>query len=124
MSDPMAAVESIGRQKGVGLWTWRLVWFLRAMAAFSLLKGLYHWAVVVGFGEQASSVFETSSTAWQGATIFFAGIDLVAAGGLWLVGGWGGAGGGAPAALPASAGAGSAPLSRGGLVGSGWWRAW
>ena len=86
----MAAVESIGRQKGVGLWTWRLVWFLRAMAAFSLLKGLYHWAVVVGFGEQASSVFETSSTAWQAATIFFAVIDLVAAVGLWLAAAWGG----------------------------------
>src|SRR5207237_7603119 len=90
MSDPMAAVESIGRQKAVGLWTWRLVWFLRAMAAFSLLKGLYHWAVVVGFGEQASSVFETSSTAWQAATIFFAVIDLVAAVGLWLAAAWGG----------------------------------
>ena len=86
----MAAVDSIGRQKGVGLWTWRLVWFLRAMAAFSLLKGLYHWAVVLGFGEQASSVFETSSTAWQAATIFFAVIDLVAAVGLWLAAAWGG----------------------------------
>ena len=86
----MAAVESIGRQKGVGLWTGRLVWFLRAVAALSLLKGLYHWAVVVGFGEHASSMFETSSTAWQAATIFFAVIDLVAAVGLWLAAAWGG----------------------------------
>ena len=86
----MAAVESIGRQKGLGLWTGRLVWFLRGVAALSLLKGLYHWAVVVGFGEHANSIFETSSTAWQAATIFFAVIDLVAAVGLWLAAAWGG----------------------------------
>ena len=90
MSDPMAAVEGIGRQKGTGLWTGRLVWFLRGMAAVSLLKGLYHWAVVVGVADPASSVFETSSTAWQAATIFFAVIDLVAAVGLWLAAAWGG----------------------------------
>src|SRR5437764_10235974 len=90
MSDPMAAVEGIGRQKGTGLWTGRLVWFLRGMAAVALLKGLYHWAVVVGVADPASSVFETSSTAWQAATIFFAVIDLVAAVGLWLAAAWGG----------------------------------
>jgi hypothetical protein len=90
MSDPMAAVEGIGRQKGTGLWTGRLVWFLRAMAAVSLLKGLSHWAVVVGIGEGSSLLFETSSTAWQSATIFFAVIDLVAAVGLWLAAAWGG----------------------------------
>ncbi len=90
MSDPMAAVEGIGQQKGTGLWTGRLVWFLRGMAAVSLLKGLYHWAVVVGLGDGSSSVFETSSTAWQAATIFFAVIDLVAAVGLWLAAAWGG----------------------------------
>src|SRR5207248_273646 len=89
MSDPMAAVEGIGRQKGAGLWTGRLVWFLRAMAIVSLLKGLYHWAAVVGIGDPSSSVFETSSTAWQAATIFFAVIDLVAAVGLWLAAAWG-----------------------------------
>src|SRR6266699_2169854 len=88
MSDPM--VEGIGQQKGTGLWTGRLVWFLRGMAAVSLLKGLYHWAVVVGLGDASSSVFETSSTAWQAATIFFAVIDLVAAVGLWLAAAWGG----------------------------------
>src|SRR5262249_58619115 len=84
MSDPMAAVEGIGRQKGSGLWTGRLVWFLRAMAGVSLLKGLYHWAAVIGMGDDAGSLFEASSTAWQAATLFFAVIDLVAAVGLWL----------------------------------------
>src|SRR5437588_485690 len=90
MSDPMAAVEGIGRQTATGLWTNRLVWFLRAMAAMSLLKGLYHWAVVVGVGQGGSSIFEASSTAWQAATIFFAVLDLVAAVGLWLAAAWGG----------------------------------
>src|SRR5260370_12322082 len=92
MSGPMAEVEGIGRKKGAGLWTGWLVWFLRAMAAVSLLKGLYHWAVVVGIGDNSSSIFEASSTAWQAATIFFAVIDLVAAVGLWLAAVWGGGG--------------------------------
>jgi hypothetical protein len=90
MSDPMAAVEGIGRQKGSGLWTGRLVWFLRAMAGVSLLKGLYHWAAVIGMGDDAGSLFEASSMAWQAATVFFAVIDLVAAVGLWLAAVWGG----------------------------------
>ena len=90
MSDPMAAVEGIGRQTATGLWTNRLVWFLRAMATLSLLKGLYHWAVVVGVGQGGTSIFEASSTAWQAATIFFAVLDLVAAVGLWLAAAWGG----------------------------------
>src|SRR5260370_31602743 len=103
MSGPMAAVEGIGRQKGAGLWTGRLVWFLRAMAAVSLLKGLYHWAVVVGIGDNSSSIFEASSTAWQAATIFFAVINLVAAVGLALAAGSGRAACPPPPAHPAPA---------------------
>ncbi len=90
MSDPMAAVDGIGQRQQVGVWTVRLVWFLRAMAAIALLKGLYHWSVVIGIGDRAASTFETSSIAWQAATIFFAVIDLVAAIGLWLTAAWGG----------------------------------
>ena len=90
MSDPMAAVGGIGQRQQVGVWTVRLVWFLRAMAAIALLKGLYHWSVVIGIFDRATSTFETSSTAWQAATIFFAVIDLVAAIGLWLTAAWGG----------------------------------
>ena len=90
MSDPMAAVGGIGRGQPLGVWTARLVWFLRAMAGVSLVKGLYHWSVVIGIGDGATSSFETSSIAWQAATIFFAVIDLVAAIGLWLAAAWGG----------------------------------
>ncbi|MGB8638580.1 MAG: DUF6163 family protein [Pseudolabrys sp.] len=75
--------------RSIGRWTRRLVLFLRAMAAISMFKGLYHWAQVcgIGFGETLS--FEYHSIAWQTATVFFAVIDLVAAIGLWLAAAWG-----------------------------------
>jgi hypothetical protein len=71
-------------------WTRRFVLFLRAMAALSLLKGLYHWGMIVGIGHGVFSAFETNSTAWQAATIYFSVIDPVAAVGLWLAAAWGG----------------------------------
>lgn len=74
---------------GVGLWTRRLVLFLRVMAVLSMLKGLYHWSRVCGIGVDDSQLFELHSIAWQTATVFFAVIDLVAAVGLWLAAAWG-----------------------------------
>jgi uncharacterized membrane protein (DUF2068 family) len=59
------------------------------MAALSLLKGLYHWAVVCGIIEGAPGGFEAQPLPWQTATVFFAVIDLVAAVGLWLAAAWG-----------------------------------
>jgi Family of unknown function (DUF6163) len=84
-TDPMAGTEGIGERR-VGEWTGRLVWFLRAMAALSLIQGLYHWSVVIGI---VGPPFEGASTSWQAATMFFAVIDLVAAVGLWLAAAWG-----------------------------------
>ena len=73
-----------------GRWTERLVIFLRAMAGVSMLKGLYHWAVVCGIGEGAGTSFGAKGAiAFQTATVFFAVIDLVAAVGLWLAAAWG-----------------------------------
>ena len=69
-------------------WTERLVVFLRVMAVFSMLKGLYHWAAVCGFIGEAGG-FEAHAQAWQATTAFFSVIDLVAAVGLWLVAPWG-----------------------------------
>src|SRR5262252_11234593 len=69
-------------------WTERLVLFLRLMAIFSMLKGLYHWAAVCGF-IGADGGFEAHIQSWQATTIFFSVIDLVAAVGLWLVAPWG-----------------------------------
>jgi hypothetical protein len=73
-----------------GPWTRRLVLFLRIMAGVSMLKGLYHWSLVLGIGDGTGSTFESAAMPWQAATIFFAVIDLVAAVGLWLAAAWGG----------------------------------
>ena len=70
-------------------WAFWLVVYLRVMAAISLCKGLYHWAVVCGFVEGAPGGFEAQTLPWQTATVFFAVIDLVAAIGLWLAAAWG-----------------------------------
>ncbi len=64
--------------------------FLRIMAVVSMIKGIYHWSLVLGIGDGAGSTFEQASMPWQAATIFFAVIDLVAAVGLWLAAAWGG----------------------------------
>jgi fatty acid desaturase len=75
-------------EEGAGLWTRRLVFFLRVMAGISMIKGLYHWTDVCGIGA-SSEPFENHSIAWQSATVFFAVLDLVAAVGLWLAAAWG-----------------------------------
>jgi len=92
LNDPGRTLEPVHAdedQAPEGFWTARLVLFLRVMAGFSLLKGLYHWAIVCGIGTAPESGFETHSMAWQTATVFFAVIDLVAAVGLWLTAAWG-----------------------------------
>jgi hypothetical protein len=90
MSDPMNALDRSEVAEPEGRWTARFMLFLRAMAGLSLIKGLYHWALVIGIGQGPFSAFETSSPAWQAATIYFSVIDLVAAVGLWLAAAWGG----------------------------------
>jgi hypothetical protein len=90
VSDPLAALDQFGQRETRGLWTNRLIWFLRAMAAMSMIKGLYHWAVIIGIGDGPGSTFETSPIAWQAATMFFAVLDPVAGVGLWLAAAWGG----------------------------------
>jgi hypothetical protein len=90
VTEPIAAPERLSRSDDRGRWTTRLIWFLRAMASVAMAKGLYHWSVVLGIGDDAGAIFETSPIAWQAATMFFAVIDLVAAVGLWLAAAWGG----------------------------------
>ena len=84
--DPVHAGEEEGL---VDRWASRLVLFLRVMAAISLLKGLYHWAIVCGFYSPCDIQFEDVPTPLQSATVFFGVIDLVAAVGLWLAAPWG-----------------------------------
>jgi len=84
--EPVHADEDIA---GHEEWAFRLVMFLRAMAGVSLIKGLYHWAIVCGVGAPTPAGFEADPTSYQVATVFFAVIDLVAAVGLWLAAPWG-----------------------------------
>ncbi|MDQ8726156.1 DUF6163 family protein [Bradyrhizobium sp. LHD-71] len=72
-----------------GVWTRRLVMYLRVMAGVAMLKGLYHWGQVTGFIGDEADAFINQPVAWQSATIYFAVIELVAAVGLWLATPWG-----------------------------------
>ena len=90
MSEPYSILQPVHTVEQTGVWTQRLILFLRIMASPSLLKGLYHWAVVCGIGDGADGTFESGPPPWQAATVFFAVIDLVAAVGLWLAAAWGG----------------------------------
>jgi Family of unknown function (DUF6163) len=89
MSDPIRAINQLQAEDGEG-WTRWLIVYVRVLACLSLLKGLYHWLVICGIGDGATSTFENAPLAWRAATIFFAVIDLVAAVGLWLAAAWGG----------------------------------
>ena len=91
-ADDLKGLDPVHEDEGevsVGIWTRRLVLFLRVMAGLSMIKGLYHWSRVCGIGVDVPEYFEAHSIAWQVATVFFAVIDLVAAVGLWLAAAWG-----------------------------------
>jgi Family of unknown function (DUF6163) len=89
MDDPDQPVHAGDEGMPPDLWAQRLVTFLRAMAAVSMLKGLYHWAIVCGIDAPTPGGFADYPTPYQSATAFFAVIDLVAAVGLWLAAPWG-----------------------------------
>jgi fatty acid desaturase len=96
MTDPITTaqtqtIEPVRARKdsSQGPWTRRLVLFLRVMAVLSMIKGLFHWSVVLGIGEGPDTQFAGNSVPWQTATVYFAVIDLVAAVGLWLAAVWG-----------------------------------
>ena len=85
----LAPVQAADESKDQYRWTRWLVLFLRVMAVVSMMKGLYHWSVVLGIGEGPDTNFSTQTVPWQTATVYFAIIDLVAAVGLWLAAVWG-----------------------------------
>jgi hypothetical protein len=92
MTDPSRSLEPVRVEATtavVGGWTGYLIWFLRAMAGLSMLKGLYQWSHILGIGVRPDQVFEAHTPAWQVTTAFFAIIDLVASVGLWLAAPWG-----------------------------------
>jgi Family of unknown function (DUF6163) len=90
MSDPLHALDPQAAADSEAPWTRWLILYVRALAVLSMLKGLYHWSLVVGVGDGADSTFELAPMSWKAATVFFAIIDLVAAVGLWLAAVWGG----------------------------------
>ena len=90
MTDQTGALVATKPDKRQPVWTRRLVLFLRIMAIVSMLKGIYHWSLVLGIGDGDRSTFEQGGMPWQAATVFFAVIDLVAAVGIWLAAAWGG----------------------------------
>ncbi|MBB6310194.1 DUF6163 family protein [Xanthobacter tagetidis] len=69
-------------------WRRRLFLFLRAVAAFLLIEGVIHWAVILGIGDSTPSHFEQMSTMAQAAVVWAAIIDPIAGVGLWLRAGW------------------------------------
>jgi Family of unknown function (DUF6163) len=90
MSDPLHALDQEAPADSEARWTRWLILYVRALAVLSMLKGLYHWSLVVGVGDPGDSTFELAPMSWKAATVFFAIIDLVAAVGLWLAAAWGG----------------------------------
>ena len=70
-------------------WSYRLVVFLRVMAAVSLCKGLYHWAIICGIAARVPPVFHSYTTPYLVATLYFAILELVGGVGLWLAAPWG-----------------------------------
>jgi hypothetical protein len=91
-TEPQEALEPVHAEEAEvegRPWSRRLVLFLRVMAGLSLLKGIYHWAIVCGIGAPFPSGFDSYPTPYQVATVFFAVIDPVAAVGLWLAAPWG-----------------------------------
>lgn len=69
-------------------WNQALVGFTRLLSLVWLAKGVIAWGAIVGHGGPVP--FESASTGYQAAVIYFAVIDLVAAVGLWLASSWGG----------------------------------
>ncbi len=70
-------------------WSDALVWFMRAIAWLWVAKGLFNWGLVLGAFARYGD-FAVLSRSQQGAIVFFAAVDLLAAVGLWLAAPWGG----------------------------------
>ncbi|BAF87543.1 MULTISPECIES: DUF6163 family protein [Azorhizobium] len=85
--DPIDA-SARARMERLTPWRRRLVFFLRAVAFFLLLEGIYHWAMICGVGDGRETRFESLPMAAQGVVIWSAIIDPIAGVGLWLGAGW------------------------------------
>jgi hypothetical protein len=71
-------------------WADALVWFMRTLAWVWVAKGLFNWALALSALPRQGD-FMALPRAAQGAIVFFAAVDPLAAVGLWLAAPWGGA---------------------------------
>jgi len=69
-------------------WTRLLVFFLRGLALFCLVRGMLDWARILGL-IGAEDAFETAAFSWQVMIVLFAILNCVAGVGLWLTSAWG-----------------------------------
>jgi len=70
------------------VWGEILFWFFRLLSAFQIVKGLVHWALLLGIGSGGAD-FADGNVPLRAATIFFAVLDPVAGVGLWMTSSWG-----------------------------------
>ncbi len=70
-------------------WSVFLVWYLRGIAVLLFAGGVIYWARIIGIVEWRGFWFWEMPVSMQGAIVFFAVLDLVAATGLWLTVSWG-----------------------------------
>ena len=69
-------------------WTRLLIFFLRGLALFCLVRGLADWARILGLiGPE--DAFETAALSWQVMIVLYAILNCVAGVGLWLTSAWG-----------------------------------
>lgn len=89
-ADPSEPIDAIGPHTvEIGPWRRRLILYQRLAGGFMIFKGLTYWSSLLGFGDGSASMFQQQPLDTQGATIFFAVIDLVAGVALWLGSTWG-----------------------------------
>jgi hypothetical protein len=74
--------------KGIN-WKRVFAWFCRAVSLGWIVLGLFAWAQIIDLMPAGPRGFEARAMTFQGITIYFAVIDLVAAVGLWLLAPWG-----------------------------------
>lgn len=69
-------------------WLMILLVFMRVVAVLWIVKGLLHWAYIIGLGEAGFADMRLSR---QGLLMLMAVFDLVAAVGMWMASSWGAA---------------------------------
>ena len=64
-------------------------WFLRIVAGYSLMFGVFYWVRLIGIYPGAQWRFDTMSVEWQVASVSLAALFPFAGIGLWMTASWG-----------------------------------